>query len=100
MVEAVTGLVDTAKTALVTPAATVTLAGTEATLALVPNAITAPPAGAAALRVTVAVEGLPPTTLMGFRLTKEIWDHVIGPVGFQFTPLFVLLYTPLVPVPA
>ena len=70
MVEAVTGLVDTAKSALVAPAATVTLAGTTAVGEY--SATTAPPAGAAALRVTVPVEGLPPNTLVGFTLTEEM----------------------------
>jgi len=101
LIAAFLGRVDTMKSALVTPAATVTLGGTVATdVLLLPSATTAPPAGAAAFRVTVPVEGLPPSTLVGFRLTEEIWDHVIRPVGFQLTPLFVLLYTPLVPVPA
>ncbi len=42
----------------------------------VASSTTAPPAGAAALRVTVPVEELPPTTLVGFKLTEEIWDHL------------------------
>ena len=63
---------DTAKSALVAPAATVALAGTAATLLSVPSATTAPPAGAGALRVTVPVEGLPPNTLVGFTLTEEM----------------------------
>src|SRR3989442_7390885 len=87
------------KSTLVAPAATVTLAGTVAILVSpVASSITAPPAGAAALRVTVPAEGLPPTTLAGFRLTEEISDHAIRPVGLQLTPLFVLLYAPLVAV--
>src|SRR2546428_5850452 len=87
------------KSTLVAPAATVTLAGTVAILVSpVASSITAPPAGAAALRVTVPAEGLPPTTLAGFRLTEEISDHAIRPVRLQLTPLFVLLYAPLVAV--
>jgi len=91
--EPVTGLVDTVKSALVAPAGTVTLVGTVATFqGSLPSAITAPPIGAAALRLTAPVEGLPPTTLVGFTLIDEIlWGHVIEPVGLQFPPLFVLL---------
>jgi len=91
--EPVTGLVDTLKSAVVAPAGTVTVVGTVATFqGSLPSAITAPPVGAAALRLTVPVEGLPPTTLVGFTLIDEIlWGHVIEPVGLQFPPLFVLL---------
>jgi hypothetical protein len=58
-----TGLVATAKFADVAPAATVTDAGTW-TAAVLPEArlTTAPPGGAGPLRVTVPVDGLPPTT--------------------------------------
>ena len=71
--EPVTRLVDTVKSALAAPGATVTLGGTVATFegsAL--SATTAPPAGAGALRVTVPVERLPPNTLVGFTLTEEM----------------------------
>ena len=82
---------DTVKSALVAPDATVTLAGILTAPVSVPSATTAPPAGAAALSVTVAVEGFPPTTLAGFTLAEmERWGHVIRPVEFQLTPLFVL----------
>jgi hypothetical protein len=58
-----TGLVATAKFADVAPAATVTEAGTWTAAVLVEARFTtAPPGGAAPLRVTVPVEGLPPTT--------------------------------------
>ena len=71
-VEAVTAVVVTVKVALVAPASTVTLAGTVATAVLLLERVTtAPPLGAAALRVTVPVEGLPPKTLVGFRVTEE-----------------------------
>jgi len=71
-VEAVTELVDTVKFAIMAPAGTITLAGTAATAGLLlESATAAPPEGAAALRVTVPVEGLPPTTLVGFRLNEE-----------------------------
>jgi hypothetical protein len=65
-------LVETVKFALVAPAPTVTLPGTVATeVLLLESAIAAPPAGAAALRVTVPVEGDPAGTLVGLRLTEE-----------------------------
>jgi len=71
--------VDAAKVALVAPAGTVTLAGTVATVAsLLESVATAPPAGAAALRVTVPIEVLPLVTLAGLRLTE---DKVAAGVG-------------------
>jgi hypothetical protein len=67
-----TGLVVTANVALVAPAATVTLAGTwAAVVLLLARFTTAPPLGAAALSVTVAVELLPPTTVGGLRVKDE-----------------------------
>ena len=70
-VEAVTEVVVIVKLALVAPAATVTLAGTVTAAELSESVTTAPPEGAAALKVTVPVEGLPPTTLVGLRLRAE-----------------------------
>jgi len=56
--------------AVVVPASTVTLAGTwAATASLLVNVTTAPPAGAAALSVTVPVEGFPPSTDAGSKPT-------------------------------
>ena len=55
---------------LVLPAATVTDAGNVAAALLLFSAITAPPAGAAALSVTVPVDPVPPITLVGFTLTE------------------------------
>ena len=64
-VEAVTDVVVTVKLALVAPAGTVTLAGTVVALEFSESDTAAPPLGAAALKVTVAVEELPPTTVVG-----------------------------------
>jgi hypothetical protein len=66
-----TGLVVTVNVTAVVPAATVTLAGTWAAEVLsLAKVTTAPPAGAGPLRVTVPVDGLPPTTEVGFRLIE------------------------------
>jgi hypothetical protein len=69
-VEAVTALVFTEKVALVAPAATVTLDGTVAEPLLLERFTTAPPVGAAPLRVTVPVEGDPPVTLPGLSVIE------------------------------
>ena len=62
-----TGLVVTENVALLAPPATVTLAGTVAAEVLsLDKDTTAPPPGAGPLSVTVPVEELPPTTLVGF----------------------------------
>src|SRR5207249_3910176 len=71
-VDAATELVVTAKLALVTPAATVTLGGTAATAAFELERFTRSPApGAAAVSVTVPVEPFPPTTVAGFTDTDD-----------------------------
>ncbi len=71
-VAAVTAVVVMPKFALVAPAATVTLAGTLATVALlVDSATTTPLAGAAEVNVTVPVLGAPPTTLVGLTVTVD-----------------------------
>src|SRR5260370_40811647 len=68
VVEAATALVLTVKVALVAPAATITLDGVlAADVLLLDSVTTAPPEGAAPLRVTVPVaDCTPPTTVVGF----------------------------------
>jgi hypothetical protein len=62
----------TGKVAEVAPAATVTLTGTEAAgVLLLASVTTAPPVGAADPNVTVAVDPVPPVTLVGFTETEE-----------------------------
>src|SRR6266850_2471679 len=83
-VDDATGCVVTVNVLLVLPAATVTLAGTVATVVLLLDIVTtAPPLGAAALSVTVPVVELPPTALVGLTLNEE---RVAGgggvPAGF------------------
>ena len=69
-VAAFTALVVIVKVLVVVPAATVTEAGTVAALRLLlANVTTAPPAGAAALSVTVPVLFAPPVTAVGFTVT-------------------------------
>jgi len=71
-VEALTTLVLTVNVALVAPAATITLAGTRAAAVLLLESGTcAPPVAAGPLSVTVPVEELPPTTLVGFSTSEE-----------------------------
>jgi len=55
----------------VAPAGIVTLAGTVAALESLESVIDAPPAGAAALNVTVPVDEVPPATLPGLSDTAE-----------------------------
>lgn len=68
------------KAAVVDPAGTDTLTGTcAAAVLLLLNVTVAPPVGAAALKVTVPCELLPPTTLVGFsvnvlKLTGGVTD--------------------------
>ena len=70
-VDAATDVVVIVKVALVAPAGTVTLAGTVVVLELAESDTDAPPAGAAALNVTVPVEELPPATLVGLSESAE-----------------------------
>jgi len=68
----VTDRLVTAKLALVAPPAMATLAGTVATaVLLLDRATTAPPAGAALVRLTVAFELFPPVTATGLSAIEE-----------------------------
>jgi hypothetical protein len=84
MVDVVTGLVATINVAVVLPAGTVTPLGTVAAAVLLLDRVTVtPPAGAAALSVTVPVDAPPPSTLVGWRLS----DVSVGvPGALQVTP--------------
>lgn len=86
-----TGLVLTEKVAVVAPAATVALAGTcAAAVLLLDNVTTAPPVGAAPLRVIVPVDDAPPMTLVGFKLTNDnvtVVGGVTVSVAVLVTPL-------------
>jgi len=71
VVEAATAMVATVNVALVAPAGTVTLPGTDAAAALLESETAAPPAGAGAFKVAVPVEGDPPVTLAGLTASAE-----------------------------
>src|SRR5262245_40758032 len=82
-VDEVTDFVVTLKVALVWPAATVTLTGTVAAAVFeLASDTVAPPAGAAAVRVTVPVDGVPPVTLAGLTAMAESATAATG--GFTF----------------
>ena len=66
------GTVVTVKVALVAPAGTVMLGGTVAAAWSLESVTTDPPATAGKSSITVPVEGLPPTTLLGVRKRLEI----------------------------
>jgi len=84
LVFAATPVVVTGKVVLTAPAATVTLAGTAATDGLeLLRVTTAPPAGAALLKVTVPKEGLGPTTELGFTLRAERLAGAGAPCGVK-----------------
>jgi len=83
----VAGFVEMMKSALVLPACTVTLVGTDAAQAsLLESATTAPPAGASPFRITVPVEAVPAVTVAGSTVTVSMWGHVISPVALQVAP--------------
>jgi hypothetical protein len=77
VVFALTALVVTLKLALLAPAGTVILAGTVVAPELSERDTTAPPLGAALLKVTLPVAAVPPVTLVGLRVNAES----VGPDG-------------------
>src|ERR1700687_4313711 len=69
---AVTTVVETVKVAVEDPAGTATLPGTVAVVvSLLASATVTPPLGAGPRSVTVPVDGLPPTTLVGLSAIVE-----------------------------
>ena len=82
-----TGLVVIVNVAVVAPAATVTLAGTRAVVVLLLDRVTAaPPDGAGPFNVTVPVDGVPPTTDVGLRLTELSVAAVTVKLAVLVTP--------------
>jgi thiamine monophosphate synthase len=74
----------------VDPAAIVTSSGTNAIVPVVHNATTMPPAGAAALRVTVPVADAPVVTLAGLTVTDAravLANGVMVSAAVLLTPL-------------
>jgi len=88
VVDVVTAVVLMVNVAVEPPAATVTEAFTVAEAEL-DRETTMPPVGAAALKVTVPVEDVPPVTLVGFRDTPD--NAMAGGVTVSET----VLVTPL-----
>jgi len=83
-----TRLVLTVKLAAVAPGARVTLDGTVATVGLLLESWTVTPVeGAAPLRVTVPVDGLPPTTFDGFNFNEDNAGGATVNVAVFVTPL-------------
>ena len=67
-----TGFVETVAVAVVAPAGTVTWSGTVATVVLeLVSVTTAAPGGAGLFNLTVAVDGEPPLTVLGFRVIAD-----------------------------
>jgi hypothetical protein len=78
----------TVKVAVVAPAATIMLDGTVATVVLLLESWTVIPAeGAVPLRVTVPVDGFPPTTFDRFNFNEDNVGRVIVNVAVFVTPL-------------
>ena len=98
-VAVVTALVVTVNVAVVAPAATVTLAGVLEDELSSDNVTTAPPAGAALLRVTVPVEELPPFTLVGLMARLESTGALIVRVAVCVVPARVAETVTVVFVP-
>ena len=88
--EAATADVVTVKVALVLPYATVTLEGTDALALLEASDTDVPPDGAGAVKVTVPVEEVPPTTEVGETLTP------LRPVAFSNKLVFIVAVPPVI----
>jgi hypothetical protein len=80
-VDVLTELVLSVKVALLAPVATVMLTGTVTAALLLDRVTTTPGDGAAALRVTVPWDELPPTTLVGFNVNELITETVVTESG-------------------
>jgi len=83
----VTDVVAIEKVALLALAGTVTFDATVAEALLLDRLTTIPPLGAGPVKVTVPVEGVPPTTLVGFRLTVESPGGLMARLATLVTPL-------------
>ena len=84
----VTAVVVTVNVAVVLPAETIAVAATTAAALLLDKATAMPPLGAALVKVTVPVEGVPPATLAGL---KETDDSAAGAVMVSAAVLLTLL---------
>lgn len=73
-----TAMVVTLKVTEADPAGTVTLTGTKAAVPVVHSSTAMPPAGAAAVRVTVPVGEVPPLMLVGVTETEDRATLVAG----------------------
>ena len=85
----VTAEVDMENVALLAFAGTVTLAGICAAELLSERLTVTPPVGAGPVRVTVPVEELPPTTVVGFRVRPESAGGVTVSEAVRVVPLYV-----------
>src|SRR5215475_2396366 len=86
-VEVATGAVETLNGAVVLPAETVTVDGTVATVVLeLFKVTTVPPGGAGPFKVTVADDGLPPVTVVGFRTSESTAGALTVSVSVLVTP--------------
>jgi hypothetical protein len=86
----------TVKLAEMAPSGTVTLAGTLAAPWLLESITTAPPAGAALLRVSVPCDVCPPITFVGFNCNETRVGRGGGPPPPAFAQYMppVLVFTP------